>query len=151
MAKQVSTVPPNQINMVSEGTVFEGVLRTESDVRVSGRIVGTVQAGGRAFVAPEGVIEGEVSASQADISGTVQGELYIQERLILRGTARVEGTIKTGRLIVEEGAVFNGDCEMGQSGKMRKNGELSKDVAQRSSSSQPAVKAGNGKSPSRAH
>ncbi len=120
MAKQVNTAVPSQINIIAEGTLFEGTMQADSDVRVSGRIIGKLKVKGRAVVAPEGVIEGEVAATNATIAGTVQGDLIVTERLMLATSARVEGTIKTGRLIVEEGAVFNGECQMGQPGQLRK-------------------------------
>ena len=120
MAKQVSTATPSQVNIIAEGTVFEGTLQADSDVRVSGRIVGKLKVTGRAVVAPEGAVDGEVSATNATIAGTVEGDLVIAERLMLGSSARVEGTIKTGRLIVEEGAIFNGECQMGQPGQLRK-------------------------------
>ena len=105
---------PNQINMIGEGTVFEGTLRARSDVRVSGRIVGKLQVEGKAIVAQEGSVEGEVHAASADIAGTIEGDLHVTDRLVLKGTARVEGNIRTGRLVVEEGATFNGKCLMGE-------------------------------------
>lgn len=114
MTKQAHPANPNNINMVGEGAVFEGTLRTKSDVRVSGRIIGTLSVGERAIVAQEGAVEGELVARNADIAGSVQGELHVHERLVLRSTARVEGNVRTGRLVVEEGAVFNGECRMGQ-------------------------------------
>ena len=120
MAKQVNTAAPSQINVIAEGTLFEGTMQADSDVRVSGRIVGKLKVKGRAVVAPEGVIEGEVVATNATIAGTVKGDLIVTERLMLATSARVEGSIKTGRLIVEEGAIFNGECQMGQPGQLRK-------------------------------
>ena len=114
MAKQDNAQPPNQINMVGEGTVFDGTLRAEGDVRISGRVIGKLQVGGRVIVAQEGTVEGEVEANNADVAGRVQGDLNIEERLVLRSSARVEGTIQTGRFIVEEGAVFDGECTMGR-------------------------------------
>ena len=120
MAKQVSTTVPSQVNIIAEGTVFEGTLQADSDVRVSGRIIGKLEVKGRAVVAPEGAVEGEVTASNANIAGAVHGDLIVAERLLLGSSARVEGTIKTGRLIVEEGATFNGECQMGQTGQIRK-------------------------------
>ena len=120
MAKQVNTVAPSQVNIIAEGTVFEGTLQADSDVRVSGRIVGKLRVKGKAVIAPEGVVEGEVAATSATVAGTVQGDLVIAEKLMLGTSARVEGTIKTGRLIVEEGAIFNGECQMGQPGQLRK-------------------------------
>lgn len=114
MNKQANLSAPTQINMIGEGTVFEGTLRAQSDVRVSGRIIGKLQVTGKAIIAQEGSVEGEVVAASADVAGTVQGDLNVTERLVLKGSARVEGNIRTARLVVEEGAVFEGKCLMGE-------------------------------------
>ncbi len=114
MAKKARPLPPVQINVVAEGTVLEGTLYVKEDVRVSGRIVGTVTAKKRVVVAPEGSIDGEVVAAVADVFGSVYGDLDVAEHLILRSGARVEGSLKTGQFTVEKGAVFNGTCRMGQ-------------------------------------
>jgi cytoskeletal protein CcmA (bactofilin family) len=114
MSKQANASLPGQINMIGEGTVFEGTLRARSDVRVSGRIVGKLHVDGKAIVTQEGAIEGEVIATSADVAGTVQGDLHVTERLVLKGSAHVEGNVRTGHLVVEEGAVLNGKCAMGE-------------------------------------
>lgn len=103
----------DQINLVGKGTVFEGTLQAESDVRASGKIIGTLRVTAKAMIAEEGAVEGEVIAKNADIAGRVQGEIDVEERLVLRSTAQVEGTIETERLVVEEGAEFTGECAMG--------------------------------------
>lgn len=113
MARQANSSSPNQINMIGEGTVFEGTLTAESDVRISGRLVGKLNIKGKIIVAQEGAIEGEIKAVNLDVGGHVQGEIDVSERVILKSSARVEGNIRTGRLVVEEGAVFNGKCQMG--------------------------------------
>lgn len=131
-----------QINMVGEGTVFEGTLKTDTDVRISGRIVGTLEVGGRVVVAAEGSVDGEVKASHADIAGQVDGQLDVSERLILRSTARIEGTVRTGRLIVEEGARFNGECQMGQAGLLHQQPSAAKPSATKTPAAKtPAAKA----------
>lgn len=103
---------PDQINLVGEGTVFEGTLRAESDVRTSGRILGRLEVEGKAIVAESGSVEGEIDATDADVAGHVQGEIYVEDQLVLKSTAHVDGDISTDRLIVEEGAVFTGSCTM---------------------------------------
>jgi len=113
MARNQGTIPsPSQINMIGEGTVFEGTLRSENDLRISGRIVGKLHVGGKAIVATEGVVEGEMIATNAEVAGSVQGEIRIKELLVLKGSARVDGNIEATRLIVEEGSIFNGKCQM---------------------------------------
>lgn len=104
---------PQQINLVGEGTTFEGTLRAESDVRTSGRVVGRLEVNGKAIVAETGMVEGEIVATNADIAGNVQGEIHVEEQLVLKHTARIDGTIETDRLVVEEGAIFTGECRMG--------------------------------------
>jgi cytoskeletal protein CcmA (bactofilin family) len=112
--RAAGTPAPNQLNLIGEGTVFEGTLRTTSDIRISGRIVGTLHVQGKAIVAAEGAIEGDLHAANADIAGQVQGNLFITDTLLLKESARVEGKIQTGRLVVEAGAIFDGECRMGR-------------------------------------
>lgn len=114
MAKRARPAPPVQINVVAEGTVLEGALYVKEDMRISGRVIGTVTAQKRVVVAPEGVIDGEVVAASADVSGSVHGDLDVAEHLVLRSGSRVEGNLKTDQFTVEKGAVFNGTCRMGQ-------------------------------------
>jgi len=109
---QTSSAPSPQINMIGEGTVFEGTLRSESNLVISGRIVGKLDVGGKAIVATDGVVEGEMIATNAEVAGSVQGEIRIRELLVLKGSARVDGNIEAARLIVEEGSIFNGKCQM---------------------------------------
>lgn len=105
--------PPSQINLIAAGTTLEGTISTKDDIRVSGQLKGTLRVEGKAIIAQEGHVEGDVHAVDADIAGLVKGELTIKERLVLKSTARIEGTIRTTRLIVEEGAVIDGTCRMG--------------------------------------
>ncbi|MDX1429659.1 MAG: polymer-forming cytoskeletal protein [Rhodothermales bacterium] len=126
---------PGQINMIGEGTVIEGTLRSESDVRVSGRIVGNLDVEGKVIVAKEGSINGELVASSADIAGDVQGQINIKELCVLKGAARVDADIKAARLVVEEGATFNGQCEMGQMTSVRTKDMKGKDSLKPSSPS----------------
>jgi cytoskeletal protein CcmA (bactofilin family) len=124
MATQTSNVQ-DQVNLVGEGTVFEGTVRAESDVRASGRIIGTLEVQGKTMIAEEGSVEGEIITTNAEIAGQVQGEIRVEERLVLKSSARVDGTIETDRLVVEEGAQFTGECEMDTSisGGMSASGE----------------------------
>lgn len=112
-ASMPAAAPQDQINLIGKGTVFEGSLQAESDVRASGRLVGTLEVKGKAIVTETGVVDGEMRAANASIAGTVDGEILVEELLVLKSTAQVEGTIHTGRLVVEEGATFIGECTMG--------------------------------------
>jgi cytoskeletal protein CcmA (bactofilin family) len=121
MSKQQPLVPSTGlINMIGEGTIIEGTLRADSDIRISGTVVGNVQVEGKVIVAPEGSVNGELLATNADIAGDVKGKVKVKERLVLKSPARVDAELHAARLVVEEGAVFNGKCSMGEVGKASK-------------------------------
>lgn len=122
MAKQTGSPAPGQVNLIGQGTVIDGVLRSEGSISISGRVIGEVHAQGKVTIEKVGTVEGEVEADSADIGGQVKGDLVIKDRLLLRTTARVEGNIKTERLIMEEGAVFDGHCDMGPVAKKTSSG-----------------------------
>lgn len=132
MANRADSVE-DQVNLVGEGTVFEGTVRAESDIRASGRIVGTIDVEGKVMIAESGSVEGEILATDADIAGQVQGEIHIEERLVLKSTAKVDGKIETDRLVVEEGAEFTGECKMGA--PISTNGAPAEEEIPRASSS----------------
>jgi len=119
ISKQTDAPGPVQINMIGEGTEVEGTLRAKDDIRISGRIVGSLIVEGKAIIAAGGEVEGDIHGADADIAGTVRGEITVKGRLLLKSSARVEGTIRTSRLIVEEGAIVEGKCEMGKLDKTR--------------------------------
>lgn len=104
---------PHQVNFISAGTIIEGAVNAEHDVRVSGTIKGDLNVEGKAILTPEGEVEGEIRAANGDVAGRVQGNIHIEGLLVLRRTARIEADIKTARVVVEDGAMFNGVCDMG--------------------------------------
>jgi len=104
----------DQVNLVGQDTILEGTIHAESNVRVSGQIHGTLEVKGKILVAEEGTVEGDLVATDAEIAGEVQGEIHVKERLVLKSTAVIDGLIQTGRLVVEVGAEFTGECKMGE-------------------------------------
>jgi cytoskeletal protein CcmA (bactofilin family) len=105
--------PAEQHNIIGKGTVLEGTVRSAGNVHVSGTVLGKLEVEGRTVVMPGGVIEGELASTSAEVGGRVKGEIRVRERLVLKATAVVEGDIHTQKLVIEEGAVFTGRCEMG--------------------------------------
>lgn len=122
----------NQVNLIGSGTVFEGTVRAENDIRASGKVVGTLNVEGKAMIAESGVVDGEVIATNATIAGQVHGEIQVEERLVLKSTARVDSNIETDRLVVEEGAQFTGKISMNTSitsnGDTSENGEMTDEI-----------------------
>ena len=116
MAKTRTAAPvtsAEQHNIIGAGSVVEGTLRAGGNVHVSGTVNGNVQVDGRTVVMPGGVIDGELVSSSAEVGGHVKGQVRCSDRLVLKPTAVVDGDIRTGKLVIEDGATFNGRCQMG--------------------------------------
>ncbi|WP_420455061.1 bactofilin family protein [Rubrivirga sp.] len=105
--------PAEQHNIIGATTTVEGTLRSSGNVNISGTVDGNVEVEGRTMVMPGGVVEGEVTSTSAEIAGTVHGRVVVTERLVLKASAVIDGDIRTGKLVIEDGATFNGQCQMG--------------------------------------
>jgi cytoskeletal protein CcmA (bactofilin family) len=112
MNKPAETVNPGKINSIMEGTSIEGEIKSDSNLRIDGRVKGTINVRGRLIVGQSGVIEGEVTCQSSDIEGTLLGKVNCQDLLSLKATAKLHGDINTKKLAIEPGAVCTGNCSM---------------------------------------
>jgi cytoskeletal protein CcmA (bactofilin family) len=112
MNKSTDAVNPGKINSIMEGTSIEGEIKSDSNLRIDGKVKGTINVRGRLIVGQTGVIEGEVTCQSSDIEGTLLGKVNCQDLLSLKATAKLHGDINTKKLAIEPGAVFTGNCSM---------------------------------------
>lgn len=101
------------INIIGAGTTIEGEIRSNGDVRIDGTIRGSVTSKAKVVIGISGSVEGDVICQNADISGTIKGKTTVSEMLFLKSQAKINGDIQTGKLVVEVGASFTGNCSMG--------------------------------------
>ena len=113
MTKPSEPVSPGKINSIMEGTSIEGEVRSDSNIRIDGKVKGTIHVRGRLIVGATGLVEGDVHCQSSDIEGTVNGKIACQDLLSLKATAKLTGDIITKKLSIEPGAVFTGNCNMG--------------------------------------
>ncbi|MEO6070699.1 MAG: polymer-forming cytoskeletal protein [Chitinophagaceae bacterium] len=104
--------------LISPGTLLQGDVSSDSDLRIDGTINGNVTSASKVIIGDTGVVEGNVSGLQADINGKVIGNISTKELLQLRGQCNVQGNISAGKLQVEPTAIFNGMCQMGSVGNI---------------------------------
>ena len=67
MAKTSESVNTGKINSIMEGTVLEGEVRTDSNIRIDGKVKGAIHARGRLIVGQTGVIEGDVNCQSSAV------------------------------------------------------------------------------------
>jgi cytoskeletal protein CcmA (bactofilin family) len=119
----------NLNTMIGKGSSFEGTLKVQSTLRVDGKIKGNVSASESLVIGKEGDISGEVSVRNAIIGGKLKGKLNASGKVVLEANSVFLGELKTTKLVIHEGAVFEGNCLMdGATGTDRKN-EYGKSVS----------------------
>ena len=90
-------------NALTAGSKIIGTIIADSDIRIDGTVEGE-----------KGCLQGTIDCQNAEIMGSVEGQVRIEQTLALRATSRMKGDVRTRILIVEPNAQFNGTCAMGK-------------------------------------
>lgn len=97
---------------IDQGSEFEGKLSFKETVRIDGLFRGEISSENTLIVGETGEIEAAIRSKSVMISGTVVGDVVASRELVLHKTARLQGNVETPSLVIEEGAVFNGQAKM---------------------------------------
>ena len=100
---------------IDQGSEFEGKLTFKDTVRIDGCFRGEITSQNTLIVGETGEIMATVRSREVIISGSVAGNVYATDRLLLHKTARLEGDVEAGTIAIEEGALLNGKITMGGS------------------------------------
>jgi cytoskeletal protein CcmA (bactofilin family) len=100
------------LNIIGSGSIFEGTINVPHSIRIDGSFKGRMQSAESVTVGDTGVVEAEVKAQNAFIFGKIIGNMYVEDRVELHTSAVVLGDLHAKELVINEGAVFNGNCSM---------------------------------------
>ena len=101
-------------NLIGNGTTIKGDIESNGDIRIDGHLIGSLKSNGKVVIGQTGVMEGDLTCKQAEVSGVVKGNINTEELTALKSTSRVEVDLNTKQLLIEVGAQFSGKCNMGQ-------------------------------------
>jgi len=110
--KNKSSFAADSISIISAGMKIIGDIEAEHDMRIDGTIVGNVYCKAKVVLGAAGKIDGDLQAINADVLGTVNGNVLTKELLCLKSKCLINGNINVGRLDIEPEAEFNGQCTM---------------------------------------
>ena len=96
----------------SESTAFNGVLMYETSLKIDGYFKGKISSKGHLIIGEKAKVYANVQANTIVIAGEVRGDVEATERLEMLPTARLYGNIRTKKLKMADGVVFEGRCEM---------------------------------------
>jgi len=107
------------VDVIESSTKIVGEIVSKADFRIDGVIEGNITTTGKVVVGKSGKISGKLNCSNADISGSISGQIQISETLSLMSESYIQGDITTAKLSVEEGAQVDATIVM-KTGKQLK-------------------------------
>jgi cytoskeletal protein CcmA (bactofilin family) len=110
--KNNTPINPNNLNIINAATTIVGDLNSEGDMRIDGTVKGYISSKARLVLGGTSRVEGDIKAVNLELSGEVNGNIFVTELLTIKASAKINGDIVSTKLIIEAGAEFNGKCSM---------------------------------------
>ncbi len=105
---------------------LDGTLTLEGSLRIDGSFKGLLICGGTLTIGPNGQLDGDLDADEVILGGKIAGTVVARRRMVLEESSTLTGDLATLKLLVSEGASFNGSCGMGENAVERLRGKLHK-------------------------
>lgn len=102
------------INILTTGTWLKGNLKAEGGVRIDGMLEGEITTSDTFVLGKTGIVKGTVKTKDALIGGKIIGNLNSRGKVELKTGSVINGDIICKKLIIEEGATFDGFCKMSE-------------------------------------
>ena len=100
---------------IGTSIVFDGTLSADEDLRFDGTLKGHIHVRNASLTIGEGAtVEADIRAKQVVVLGMVQGSIAAAERIELTASATVIGSLTADRVVIADGARFNGGVDMGR-------------------------------------
>ncbi|MDH4038084.1 MAG: polymer-forming cytoskeletal protein [Candidatus Krumholzibacteria bacterium] len=100
-------------SMLGQGCKIKGDIEIQGTMRIDGTFEGNISCPETLIIGKTGVVKGEIKVKNAVIGGKLIGNIAAANKIELQSGSHVEGDIQTGRLVIDEGVFFEGNCKMG--------------------------------------
>lgn len=98
---------------LGKGSRVVGKLVFEGPVRIEGQVEGEIAAQDALTIGESAVVNAQINGNTVVIQGKVTGDVTARKRLEIRAPGRLYGNISSPSLVIQEGVVFEGQCNMG--------------------------------------
>ncbi|MFQ5828176.1 MAG: polymer-forming cytoskeletal protein [Candidatus Methylomirabilia bacterium] len=97
---------------IDESSEIEGKCAFSGTVLLSGRFQGEIVSNGAVIIGERGIVNANIRAGSVVVNGEVVGNIQADERIELKGTARLFGDMEAPMVVIEEGVLFEGYSRM---------------------------------------
>lgn len=99
-------------SLLGSGASMEGTINTEGSFRIDGKFKGVVKAAGDIVIGEDAEVEASLDGRNILIAGTVHGTVAAEGKLEITSKGKLYGNFQALKLLVEEGALIRGKCQM---------------------------------------
>ncbi len=99
--------------LIGSGTIIEGTITSKESVCIEGTVRGgKIITEGSVIVSEKGRVDADIFADMVMLGGEVNGNIVSRNKLEITTKGKLRGDIKTGSLVIAEGVIFEGKCQM---------------------------------------
>jgi cytoskeletal protein CcmA (bactofilin family) len=99
-----------------DGTEFDGELKFKGSFRIDGYFKGRIESESTLIIGERGKVEADIVVNYVLINGEFKGSIKAGEKVEIHSRGRVSGSVQTPKLIIEEGAYLDANCQTAESG-----------------------------------
>ena len=99
---------------IGRSVQVDGDITGKTDLRIAGKVYGNISIDGELILEKYAIVEGDVKCGAAILAGSIKGDVDCKTKLILQDNSKIVGNVKAEQLIINEGAIFQGNCDMNE-------------------------------------
>jgi cytoskeletal protein CcmA (bactofilin family) len=103
-----------EFTQIGRSVQVDGDITGKTDLRIAGKVYGNVSIDGELILEKYAIVEGDVKCGAAILAGSIKGDVECKTKLILQDNSKIVGNVKAEQLIINEGAIFQGNCDMNE-------------------------------------
>jgi cytoskeletal protein CcmA (bactofilin family) len=105
-----------EVTIVGQGAKLDGNVVSAGSLRIDGQVKGQINAEGDVMLSPQSQVEADIHAQNVVVAGRFKGKIDVKGKAEIARGGRVDGDVTSKTLVVEEGAIFQGQSIMDQQG-----------------------------------
>ncbi len=97
---------------IDKDTELIGDIKFKENFRIDGTFKGKILSGGGLIIGETGEVEADIDVVHVAVNGRVKGSIKAKEKIEIFSRGRVIGSVTAPKLVIEDGAFFQGSCQM---------------------------------------
>lgn len=105
------------LTVIGPEAFFHGSMTVRGSLRVEGELEGNITEASEVVIGKNGTVRGNISAERVEVGGKVAGDIVCSVHLEILSSGSVTGNVRSPKLLVEDGAILDGNCNMAESAR----------------------------------